>query len=607
MDDDATRYRWVEGVPRRTVGQKVDLVLGVGRDAPRIVPAELLEIGVRCSRFASLRDHAAEIARQREGLTAEACERSLAQLVDAGLLVREGALGALLTGAQPREAPPPRIGLVGIPTCDRPELSRRCVESFAANAAASGREARFLVTDDSRDPGARDRARAEIAGMAARGVRVAYAGLEEKLAYADALATGAGVDPELVRFGLINDDPRHFGAGANRNVLLLAAAGGLALLVDDDVICRPARAPDGELGREIASDEDPTRFWFPDEGAAVEALVQPEAADYLGLHEELLGRRLGDVFEPSSTSVERVTAPTIERARGGAGRVVMTQGGVVGDSGVGSPAFLLFLGGASRRRLLRSEAVYREAFTSRRLVRATGRYAAADSSFCMGLNLGLDLRSPMPPFMPLERNEDGVFGAAVRATARDGFSGFVPWVVTHAPPGARGHTFEDAFDGLGGNNSNDMLVAALRGAFADARGCDRAGALERLGARLVEWGRLPIGELAEALRPHVWRDRISRLERLEMRLVEYGRKPALWAGHAQRYLDVTRRGLASAGFLEPRDLSGAFGDQAFARFRWMVLRYGELCAAWPALVEAARRLRGEGVDVGRQPTEKERS
>jgi hypothetical protein len=161
--------------------------------------------------------------------------------------------------------------------------------------------------------------------------RIRYGGRKKKSRFAAALAAESAVPPEIIRFALFGDERCTRSTGANRNALLLDAAGSLVLAVDDDTLCRIAPAPGSEAGLSFFSGYDPSEFWFfPDRGGATES-VSFAGIDVLGCHEALLGSAVDGLGGLAETS----------------GRVVMTLNALVGDSGMASPRYYLTLTGAS--------------------------------------------------------------------------------------------------------------------------------------------------------------------------------------------------------------------------------------------------------------------
>jgi hypothetical protein len=598
------RYRALGALFRLKIGDELELLACPLRPSGVALPASTTRMIDFCGRSSTLEEHARtirarlELAPEHHALVLE----NLAVLVEAGALVPDDAIVARAISSSPPAETREVIGLVGIPTCNRGAALERCIRSVA-----NDRELRVVVADDARAAADREQTRSRLAALARElDVSIAYAGREEKEAYAAALSRETGVSLELVREGLLNDDAARFGAGANRNILLLHGAGEPVLLLDDDTVASIAPTPSQLPGVALSAVDDPTEFWFPEGDGSPDELVSYGALDIREVHARALGRRVGSLLAEARAAglpidVDRASHRLLRRI-GDDGCVVLTAMGVSGDSGIGSPAFLLELVGASRERLFASAASYARAFRDRQLLRAASRLTIADSGFCMGMNLGVDLRLPVAPFMPREKNEDGVFGAAVRATTHGGCFAFLPHVLRHLPEGVRTHDVDGVLAAIGGNNANDMVVTLIRSLTTDLIPGDRKLAIESLGRNLRALGSLELGDLEWVLRTQVWREKAERMERMETLLAQHGRAPSAWADHTQRFIENTRGALASPLFLLARDLVDPFGrDRAPDALRTSIRRYGELLEAWPAMHDGARWLAERGVRPGVAP------
>jgi hypothetical protein len=284
----------------------------------------------------------------------------------------------------------------------------------------------------------------------------------------------------------------------------------------------------------------------------------------------------------------------------GGGRVVLTQMGAAGDTGSGSMWHYLLFSGPTRQRLLASEALYRHAFVNRQAVRASTRAAVTDGTFCLSMVLGLDGRELLPPFLPVLRNTDGIFGVVVRICYPDAFTGFVPWVIEHAPPRARQSTFEAFWASLGTAWMDDLLCLLISTARAEAEGPDRASCLTAMGQVLTRWGSLPRAELEDMTHLHVLRARSMDLVILEDALAAHRGSPEFWARDVRRTATLVRAALSRPGLGYPADLTGAYGEEeGRAVGQRLVRRYGELLCAWPAMMAAAVELKREGIRPGR--------
>ncbi|HVK17090.1 MAG TPA: hypothetical protein VM533_09075 [Fimbriiglobus sp.] len=560
-----------------------------------VEPADLQLLGV-CRTFAPLDIHA------RRGCLALGypldhegwlCDR-LAALTASGLLVPYGQIQALLDASIPSTPAP--VTVIGIPTRDRPDMLARSAADLARSARDAYRSVELVVADGSARPESRAanrRVLEELRDTFPGEVR--YIGATERERYVVELIR-AGADPDAARFALLPDESL-FAAGANRNLLALHAAGRVLLQMDDDGFSRTAAVPDARTGLAFTSHPDPTEFWFlpgvPTDGE----LGAP--ADVAGIHEALLGRGLADslaAVPAGSVDLDGADAPFFLRLRAAGGRVRVTTAGVAGDSGMGTAAYYLMLRGASRDRLHSSEDVYRAAVSGGPVVRAVTRPTVTAGSVCMAGNLGLDLRSPLPPFPPVLRNEDGVFGAIVQTCCPSAFMGHLPAAVWHLSPGPRTNSpglLDRWTDGI---RSEHLLIALVRACAPAAPSTDERRNLRILGEGLAGLSSLPAGEFRAMIRATAWDLMAGMAGQLTGLLEEYGEEPMWWANDVKRLTTRLRDQATVEHYGVPTDLrSGANPDEALDRFRGLVGRYGHLLTHWHDLAETAADLRFQGV------------
>jgi hypothetical protein len=586
---------------RLPAGGGAEVVWARASRAARLVAPEALRALLACRGFATLDQHAARIAAQVGGAPA-VIRADLAELSRAGLLV---SAADLLRRIEDTRLPDPRarVAALGIPTRERvPEL-RGALESYAGNALAHGRRLELVVADDAPDARARAETRAAVVEIATRlGVSIAYIGLEEKARYAALLADHAGVPRPLAEFALLNPERCGYTLGGNQNALVFHGAGEPMIHVDDDTRCRLAPAPGRLPGLALTSRGDPTELWFP--GPGVPDLPDRVVVDrdYAALHEAVLGRRV-----TACAAEARRQALDLDGASGAlfmalednGGRVACTSTGAAGDSGTGSMWHYLLLGDSSRARLLASEGLYRHAFTGRRVVRAAPRVALSDGGFFMSMSIGLDLRSLVPPFFPVQRNADGLFAVILRAAWRGATIGHLPWVVAHAPAGPRSSPFDGFFADLGRTPSVDLLCLLVSSCRLEADPTDPARSLRVLGEMLERWGRLPLADFEEIVRVQAVCARSQDLAMLEAALDRHGRAPAFWARDVERAAAALRAALPRRGLGHPAELMERFGDEAGrAVFQRLVQSFGQLLQVWPELFAAAVDLRRRGVRPG---------
>lgn len=570
----------------------------------------------------------AEATAVLRGLAERGVLPSEAELV-ARMTADLGARGAT-SGDRARAEPDgqgPKVATLGIPTRGRPEALRRALATFGRDLAESGRGVDVLVAGGATDGSGEHSVAVAREAEARWGVRVRCAGVEDARRFAFAVAAEAGVPPEVALRALVPEDGATFAAGTGRNLLLLDAAGRCSLQVDDDTICDLRAAPPG-AGDLLAlrSFEDPAEMWFgeaaagPPGGGAVHASRGAQSTpgagreeldeapmdasregawrDHTAIHERLLGRSAGALVAAAAAEgkleLRRASARLFERIAGGAG-VVCTQLGVRGDPAIGAMGWLLTLPEPSRGRLLASERLYREVITSRRLARAVTDPTLTELERCMTVTIGLDGRDVLPPFPPLYRNEDGLFGAALAVCRPGAVLGHLPFTVAHEPVDARAAPFDAVFEQAGRLGMNDVIAGLAAASRREVDTGSAGAAVSTLGDSLSKWGRLPARELFERLWWMLAESLARRLARIEALLREARGAPSFWAADLERLADVIRERAEDPGRavpLEHGDRRALDAGRELARRR--ITEYGQLLACWPAMWDAARRLRESG-------------
>jgi hypothetical protein len=455
-----------------------------------------------------------------------------------------------------------------------------CLKSYLENCRVHGRAAEFVVTDDSPSAEVQGGNRAALQRLERDvNVQIRYAGRAEKSRFAKALARESAVPLDTIRFALLGDPRCALSTGANRNCVLLDTAGALVLSVDDDTQCRIAAAPERDDAVAFYSGYDPSEFWFfPDRARALASVAFVEV-DVLGCHEALLGSDVADVGGPADAT----------------GRVAITLSGLIGDSGMASPRHYLTLTGPSRERLVASPDDYRSAFRSREVLRTVRRPTISAGSFCMTTFLGLDNRSLLPPFFPVQRNADGVFGLLRQKCMAGSHMAFLPWALLHAPEASRAFSPDEVRSDAAGIRMADVVIACVLGHQAGKGRVTDATRLRRLGKHLQGLGSSTLPDFEAHLRSLLRYRAHAFITTLQSRLQTYGASPPFWAEDVTQVTELMLKATTTEDYVVPRDLRhGQDAEQARRLSQQLVAGFGQLLEAWPTLVAAATRLRARG-------------
>jgi hypothetical protein len=358
-----------------------------------------------------------------------------------------------------------------------------------------------------------------------------------------------------------------------------------------------ALSPDAKEGLALVSASDPTDFWFfPDRDSAFGA-ARFSDEDPWAQHERLLGRDLASCVADHAGNVDLDSASSrlLTTLESGEGRVRATMSGIVGDSGMGAPTYYLILRGISHERLVSSEAGYDVLRTTRDVLRVAPRWTITDGSLFMTTSVGLDNSALLPPFFPVQRNEDGVFGVTLRSCFEQGFIGYLPCAIQHDPREHRAFGAQDLYQKQSQLWTADVVLHCLVSHTHGLATREPAQRLRALGRHLQDFGTLKPRDFEEFLRVQRWRQLSASVSHLEDSLALYHDAPAGWTDDVHRCIDEAHECLKRQDDVAPADLlPGRDAEEARALVQRLLSRFGELLEHWPDIHEAARTLRGRG-------------
>ncbi|MDQ6884285.1 MAG: hypothetical protein M3077_08645 [Candidatus Dormibacteraeota bacterium] len=595
--------RWrAADILRLGIGEGQQLVYTRATRTAQVMPRVQAALLASCQTFRTLDEHARAALSQLHPSDIAATRAQLQAFARDGLLVEEASLRTRCLAAPHRDAGPISISTVSVVTADRVASLERCLSSYIDNARSHQRTVQFRVMDDARTPDART-ATQQMLGTLARdcGVAIAYAGADEKRALAAALTRDGEIPPDVIEFALFDPEGCGRSTGANHNAQLLYGAGRLFVSVDDDTTARLAATPGAKAGIALSSEYESQPTWFfADRARALESATF-EDHDAIAIHEQLLGRTASACLrelDPASLVVDRLGAMLLRQIESGRGRVLVTQTGLVGDAASAYPPALSHLSGESFSRLVANEPDYREAMRSREVARGIAQLTITDNAaLSTGPAIALDARELLPPFFPVQRNTDGIFGVTLRTTIEGGCIAHLPWTLEHAPADARIIPGDALTRFAGHSRLQDVVLASIHSvpAIAAGGGHDASARMTALGEHLRALGSLENQDFLTFLRPWVWRIKGSFIAALEEDLAAHDNQPVYWAADVRRFLESLREAMATDAYFIPEDLPSARNDEERMNLtRRLVRRFADLLVWWPAIFERARALQANG-------------
>jgi hypothetical protein len=494
----------------------------------------------------------------------------------------------------------PLITRAAFVTKDRPALLARALTSLEKNLSRLDRKVTAIVYDDSTDDETEHVVNEFHLRRSTRTLQVAYAGRSQKRRYLDQLQARSGEHLEILRFaldGLFDCGPAY---GANMNAALLDNAGLTYACLDDDVVCALAPAPDFRGGLTLSSvplDECWVYCTRPEALSAAQfGRANGDSATLLELHERLLGKPVGACMSEFSryASVELSgISPrmTTNLAKYG-GRVAATMLGIAGDSGTSNSNWCL-LNGESRNRLWETKDRFEALNRSHEVVRFLRDFVISDSSRFMNYACALDAREILPPFLPLMRNMDGVFAATLRKCDKARYVGHIPAMILHDPPQRCVTTFGDR-----GPRLAELVMMAVTEAETGRGVDDLASNLSAAGRHLEDIGRMRRRKFELWLSDRYCEYAASGIRACEATLTSSEDAPQFWRDAIIGQQRAYRALLADTSNPGASDLrAGSAGCDAVTWTQQLILLFGRLLQAWPAIYGAALSLRRDGITI----------
>ena len=538
-----------------------------------------------CRTFASVDEQCNRMASAR-GTQQSDCAQSLRHAIDAGLFVSlpesRDIICRLASSTVPRS-----IEAIAIPTRNRPKLLERILSQLHQNLSLFERNPQIIVLDDS-DNSAAQQANTEVIAGQSRlsGRRVLQIDKKTKQRLIAQLAIDTGISSGCLEFALGGGSDYPVSPGSARNTLLLSTVGRRVLFLDDDIQCSLALVP-GYSERVTLGGSGTESWFFEGEKEIEQSCLVVE--DIVGLHEKVMNFGALDMVENLATISMVDSHAMFRRIGSGEARVMATQMGIYGDCGVDSPLTSYLSGPQTWSRLVNSEGLYRAAIKNRLILRAPANFVLTNVSHTQAHCLAVDNTDCIPPFLPMLRGEDGVFGLLLARCVPNSLFGLIPRAILHSPDRVREFTPQAAISSAGRFTVSETIMALIC-TLGPSPGGTSTQRLASLGRSLQELRCARDEELQDLLQS-AFEPLLIRVVQLMQARLDKCDAVAFWKNDLEQIRDSALAGLNSRNQLKPVDLEdepGGVGPNV--RLRGIVSAFADLLQAWPALIQSAGRL-----------------
>jgi hypothetical protein len=511
----------------------------------------------------------------------------LRRALDKGLLLSSTEVRDALITSLPHVAADRRISSIAIPTRDRPETLSRLLSGLTT-VHHCDESLEVLVLDDSTTDRFEAATRAAlIPYLSTPGVSFRYCNRLGRQSFARHLAARTGVSLDLADFALVGGTDAKATPGACRNAALLDCSGSALLFLDDDVDCLFTATT--ETGLCIGHSPEPALTVLKDaQGLAAYKL---SADDPLGDVERLLNitaSAVSDAAIGGRLDLCGVSTRLLERISLHSSSVIVAAFGLIGDLAIDSPVPYYTMA-PSFDTGARSESEWRAMLEGRLGVRAAARWLITDRPEVPAHCLGVDGHELLPPFMPVLRGEEVVFGTLIEQCVPGALFGHIPRAALHRPLPPRRLAV----------SVNNMPFLRIPAAVVLARligsmrleGDSRSARMMSCGALLRGVAELDCSQLEARVHSCVRDAMVATLRRLD--ISESAGGPEYWIRDIHHLRGVC---LSSLNEARPgRLLDVPLVEGPGQTFQSLAAAMGGLVRVWPVFWEAASALRATGI------------
>ena len=416
------------------------LLVNARNNRRAVVMPEVHASLVSCNQFQTFDQHVANIIEQNPGMQGQQNDirNVLQNMLDSGMMV-----SAKSVTKKFRDAVNPQLvdngsdaPVVAIITWERPEALERLLKSVISNCTTRDFH-RLYVIDDSREAGNISKNRALVEELAPQmDTAVQYFGRDEQQSLLDKLVKQLPDHEQAIRF--LADESRWAGqwtSGLARNLALLLSSGHRLVMMDDDTICDVYDPPQTKPNITFSDQSREADFFSGEQDWA--ALQQPINPDPVKRHMQCLGLSFSEAlnvlgenhFKP--TGLTNATALMVSELRADS-PVLMTECGSLGCPGTNSNTWLPDMAPASLKLMLVSKRKTTNALSHRQVWsgRKQPHFSPRPN---MSQITGFDNRQMLPPYLPINRGEDRLFGFMLDFIFPSAVTLDYPWAIPHLP------------------------------------------------------------------------------------------------------------------------------------------------------------------------------
>lgn len=554
---------------------------------------------VSCHEFRTLDHHVARIIKNNPGMQGQQVDMHdvLHSMLDSGIMIsaRQTCDALKRQSKEKTESSYTDKPVVAIITWERPAALERLLKSIHRNCKADSFHLLYVI-DDSRKAENIDKNRELVARFALDTKRpIQYFGQTQQQSLLKNLSRQLPEHEEAIRFladqSLWRDQ---WTSGLARNIALLLSCGHRLVMLDDDTICEvydPGR-PRPEI---TCSDNSREADFFRSEQEWASRRM-PLNPDPIDRHMQCLGLTFSEALNVlgqgnlKAGSFTGAFAPMATELQPHS-PVLITECGAYGCPGTSTNTWLPDMAQASIDNMLASQQKTTNALNTRMVWTGRSRPHFSPQPNMSAIT-GYDNRQMLPPYYPILRGEDRLFGFLLNFIYPAAVTLDYPWAVPHLPIPQREWQDKDR-DFTPGDSFPMFFIEQILEIKPSCQAGEPAERLNALAAFFQDLAAAPDDTLVANHRDAVLRDLSGQLGKLTKLLASTTSAPTEWQEYLQQGIEQLTQAFERASLEsppvkgQPRSMEG---DELIAFWRRAWNGFSTALQAWPEIRQAAAEI-----------------
>lgn len=556
---------------------------------------------VSCHQFRTLDHHVARLIQSNPGMQGQEVDMRdvLQSMLDSGMMISARQICNDLKrpdqpAAQGEQTNKPVVVII---TWERPEALERLLRSIHRNCNTD-KFHQLYVVDDSRQTENIERNRELTARFAFDTKRpIQYFGQAQQQSLLQNLSRQLPEHEEAIRF--LADQSRwrdQWTSGLARNIALLLSCGRHLVMLDDDTICEVYDP--GQPRSDITFSDSPREADFFRNEQEWESQRMPLNPDPIDRHMQCLGKTFSEALNVlgqgnlKASGFEQANALLVSELKPDS-PVLLTESGSLGCPGTNSNTWLPDMAPVSIDNMLASPQKTTNALNTRMvwIGRSQPHFSPQPN---MSAITGYDNRQMLPPYFPILRGEDRLFGYLLSFIFPAAITLDYPWAVPHLPIPQREWQDGDRDFTPGASFPLSYSEKILENKMS----CQAEDPVERIVALATFFSDLaatPGDTLLANHRDDVLRSLSGQMRKLDSLLSAADSAPAEWQRYLKQGIEQLGNGFEQAS-LDDYPVKGQpqsmEGDELIAFWKKSWGGFAAALKAWPEIRKAAAEIVG---------------